>query len=84
MAVLQPQIAAQIEAFIKSSKGINSEIAIKEFANNLATVITTAILSAQVTVAVTIPPGTPVQVVPATGTGSTISPAIGTGVGSLS
>ena len=59
MAVVEATISAQIEAFIKASQttpAADPDAAIKEFSDNLAAAIATAIKSA--TVSVTIPPAT--------------------------
>jgi len=66
MPVIQATIKASLIALYESAKA--SEMTEADFADGLATIIQTAILSA------TVNPGIAVQVVPVTGTGATTAP----------
>lgn len=65
---------ALAEVQVKAALGIDSTQVQKEFADAIALAVYTWILTATVT----IPPGIVVQTVPATGTGATAGPGIGT------
>jgi len=74
MPVIKTTIQAAIKSMLEELKDGDPEETIDNFADELSTVITDAILSATITV----PAAIPVQVVPATGTGATTAPAIAT------
>jgi len=64
---------ALAEVQVKAALGIDSTQVQKEFADAIALAVYTWILTATITV----PAGIPVQTVPATGTGASVSPVVG-------
>jgi len=74
MTVIKSDIQTSIKTLLEDLKVGDPEETIDNFADELSTIITDAILSATITV----PAAIPVQVTPATGTGATTAPATAT------
>lgn len=74
MAVIEQDISTAVKSLLDGLKNGDPDDTIQDFSNNIATIIKDAILSATITV----PAGIPVQVTPATGTGSTTAPSTAT------